>query len=504
MISIAGLIGQRSINTTRWLRFSRRGVRQQQTVRASQMARSQRPQGKEVRVVYVRVVACGMMIATCFTASVSHSEVPSPFARWKEGAKKARIFRRNRISGAKPPVDVKKPNAIAGMDNLGNKSAQVNKESPTPRPRFGFAGRSAGTRLTSSVQQPNASSDPGIPLQPPFQEVDNADRPNVGASVRNAEIENSQGNIVEAEAFYRNVLETDPTNLEALIGMGRMIDRQGRFDDALSYYHRASQSHPYNASALNDLGLCYARHDKLQESFKAITQAVELMPTSKLYRNNIAIVLVENGEHEKAWEHLNAVHGSAGAHYNLGYLLYRRGDLDHARQRFMSAVASDPHLTSAHEMLALLRGGGNVPLTNTSDSLQVHAAPRIGETALHVRPSSTQSNGASQQWSQQPIHTGSMESISSPKTNGGAYQYSSPGMTGSSKYADPEPWRFNNTTTNPVGYTSDHRHVNDPLIQMPRQIARIPDAQVDIPPLPNGDTFLYSNSVVEPLPAVGE
>ncbi len=162
------------------------------------------------------------------------------------------------------------------------------------------------------------------------------------------------GDLVHAAEQYEKALEADPKNQAALLGAARLYDRQDKFEQAIRYYQQTLQHHPKLATAHNDLGLCYARQAKYQESLVALRSAVQLEPTRALYRNNIATVLAELGQNQQALEHLTVAHGRAKAHYNLGYLLYQRGQHQPAAEQFQLALRSDPQLREAELWLAKL------------------------------------------------------------------------------------------------------------------------------------------------------
>ena len=61
------------------------------------------------------------------------------------------------------------------------------------------------------------------------------------------------------------------------------------------------KKHSKDASVHNDLGLCYHRRGMLPEATKALQKAVELKPDSKLYRNNLAAVYVDQGKNKERW-----------------------------------------------------------------------------------------------------------------------------------------------------------------------------------------------------------
>ena len=162
-----------------------------------------------------------------------------------------------------------------------------------------------------------------------------------------ARLNEARGNWEEAEQQYQKALKLASTCLEAQVGMGRLRDREGKTEEALQWYQKALKAHPKEASVYNDLGLCSARQHLYAKSREALQRAVELQPTKPLYRNNLAMVLVEMGDNDKAFAQLVAVHGEAAACYNLGYLVYKKGQYDLAARLFTKAAERDPSMTDA-------------------------------------------------------------------------------------------------------------------------------------------------------------
>jgi hypothetical protein len=119
-------------------------------------------------------------------------------------------------------------------------------------------------------------------------------------------------------------------------------------------YQSALKHHPDNTIVLNDLGLCYARRGMLLQAQSSLERAVRKDPASKLYRNNLALVLVEGGRQEEALKHLVAAHGEAIAHYNLGFMLREKGQLEQATHHLQIALRLNPQMMPARQMLAEL------------------------------------------------------------------------------------------------------------------------------------------------------
>ena len=84
-----------------------------------------------------------------------------------------------------------------------------------------------------------------------------------------------------------------------------------------------------------------------------MSRAIQLEPRNPLYRNNFAAVLVDQGRVGEAFEQLRSVHGAAGAYYNVGYLLNKKGQTQEALQYFALALQADPSLAPARRVVRL-------------------------------------------------------------------------------------------------------------------------------------------------------
>ena len=180
------------------------------------------------------------------------------------------------------------------------------------------------------------------------------------AMARLCEVRKMPGEAVE---HYQQALVEDPKYLPALIGFARLRVHTGELEEATRLYETAAKAFPKEASVFNDLGLCYAQRGMFEKATAAIDEAIRLQPTLVLYRNNIAMVLVDLGRIELAYSHLAAVHPEAVAHYNLGYFLFKKGQSGEAVRQFAIAVqkgsepGSGPAVVTASAELAGRRGG---------------------------------------------------------------------------------------------------------------------------------------------------
>ena len=168
------------------------------------------------------------------------------------------------------------------------------------------------------------------------------------------------GNPRAAARQYQNAIELEPGNRALLIGYARLLDRERNFAEAIKTYRRVIDANPKDASAHNDLGLCHGRNGQHELARQMLQTATDLKPNRKLYRNNLATVLVDLGQTKPALEQLAHAHSPAEAHYNLGYLLYRIGQKEAAESEFQVAAQLDPNLAAAHQMVAGMQASGAV------------------------------------------------------------------------------------------------------------------------------------------------
>ena len=175
----------------------------------------------------------------------------------------------------------------------------------------------------------------------------------------------NQSKFAEAQAEYEKALKLAPRDVPAMVGLARLHDRQGRSREAQELYQKALKANPNNGLVYNDLGLCHARQKQFDQALASLHKAVELQPDNAKYRNNFAAVLVETGHEDEALQQLTVANSPAVAHYNIAYLLTQKGQSAAALRHAQQALAADPSLTPARDLLVKLGGNaGAAPLAS--------------------------------------------------------------------------------------------------------------------------------------------
>jgi Tfp pilus assembly protein PilF len=201
--------------------------------------------------------------------------------------------------------------------------------------------------------------------------------------IRAAGFAEQSGNFAEAEGKYQQALKVEPRNVIAILGLARLYDKQENSQAAVATYQQAIKLHPKAATVYNDFGLCYGRRREFAPAQQMLQKAVELEPGKANYRNNLAAVLVDMGRPQEALQQLLAVQEEGVAHYNMAYLLSSRGQQGPAIAHLQQAIAKDPTLTPARELLAQLDGSGTAEtLAHPGESPRPHV-----QMASSTRPS---------------------------------------------------------------------------------------------------------------------
>ena len=168
-----------------------------------------------------------------------------------------------------------------------------------------------------------------------------------------------------AEQSYQQALRLAPKHLGSHLAYARFKQRHGQMQAAMQLYQKAAKYHPAEAAIFNDMGLLYAGQGRHAEALAAFGRAIELQPKRDLYRNNIAVLLVDVGQADQAIRHLRVVYPEAEAYYKVGYLLQVKGQTHQAMTSFSRALALNPSMNDARMWLEHLRvqsGGGEPQL----------------------------------------------------------------------------------------------------------------------------------------------
>jgi Tfp pilus assembly protein PilF len=186
-------------------------------------------------------------------------------------------------------------------------------------------------------------------------------------------IENN-GNVKLAETRFQDALEKKPKEPEVNLEYARFLARHHRLQEAIRYYHvylkllpefkegeKLSKKFvelPTHAETYNEIGLVLSRGGKLDPAEHWFYLAIQKEPRNKVYRSNLATLLVRKERFPEAVRQFAAVTDQAEAHYNVGYLAANIHHYHIAREQFTLALKMNPDLAEARQWLLYLQSRG--------------------------------------------------------------------------------------------------------------------------------------------------
>ncbi len=108
------------------------------------------------------------------------------------------------------------------------------------------------------------------------------------------------GQLQEAEALYRNILESQPNHPDALHLLGGIAHQAGKHDAAVSLIRQAIQNVPDNPLYYSNLAAVFKAQGKSDEVISCCRKAVELDPNYAEAYNNMGSALLEQGKSAEA------------------------------------------------------------------------------------------------------------------------------------------------------------------------------------------------------------
>lgn len=154
-----------------------------------------------------------------------------------------------------------------------------------------------------------------------------------GAEIlRNADAFNLDGNFVEAEKLYDQLLTQNHDSPSLLATMGTMYLRSQRLGLAISLLHRAADLTP-QSEILCNLAIAYKYSGQYEKAMKYFEKATRVNPTAEAFATYSAM-FVNVGTPEKALTEANKAlkmdPQHAMAHWNRAMAMLELGDWEHA------------------------------------------------------------------------------------------------------------------------------------------------------------------------------
>jgi tetratricopeptide (TPR) repeat protein len=168
-----------------------------------------------------------------------------------------------------------------------------------------------------------------------------------------------EGQAVEAERAYRDVLKDDPNNPELFDGLGSALLMQGRSKDALESFDKAVKASPKKASFRINRGLAYmelGRYRDAEADFRVADDSTngEDHLAAAINRGRLRQLQEDYaGAEEQFTAALSRDPGSYAARLGRGIARESKKDLSGAAEDYLEAVRLQPRSADANLRLGL-------------------------------------------------------------------------------------------------------------------------------------------------------
>ena len=164
-----------------------------------------------------------------------------------------------------------------------------------------------------------------------------------------------EGDLDDAQRYYRDALTIDPYNAAAFNNIASIYRMEGRFEDAEDALRSSLLIRPDYTEALINLGSLLSLNGNYVDGEKYLLRAEELAPKRFQIQNNLGTHYLRIGKYKEAEIALrNALRinrGSAPIFYNLGGALEGQGNLKDAIKAYQTSLDIDSMYVASYAKL---------------------------------------------------------------------------------------------------------------------------------------------------------
>jgi tetratricopeptide (TPR) repeat protein len=175
---------------------------------------------------------------------------------------------------------------------------------------------------------------------------------NIGDTLRLAFENHRQGNLKQAELFYKKILKKQPDNPDVLHMLGVLSCQRLNYDSAIKYIEKALRFRSDNPEAHCNLGVALQEKGRLDEAIAHYRRAIELNSSfAKAYCNLGNALHVKGLLDEAVTNYRRAIElnpSFAKAYSNLGNALREEGKVEEAITYCEKAIGIDPSFAEAY------------------------------------------------------------------------------------------------------------------------------------------------------------
>ena len=168
----------------------------------------------------------------------------------------------------------------------------------------------------------------------------------------------SQGNISEAEKYYKYCIDHELYDPRVFSNYGVICKKKGKIKEAMDLYKKSISLFPTRAEAYSNLGGIYKMLGKSKEAERYIRKAIQVKPDFAEAHFNLGNILMEDGKLKEAAkctrEAIKFNPDNAIYHFNLGSILITLGQLEEAELSIRESIKLNPTFVEAYCNLGLV------------------------------------------------------------------------------------------------------------------------------------------------------
>ncbi len=197
------------------------------------------------------------------------------------------------------------------------------------------------------------------------------------------------GNLAQAEALYRRVIQADPAHADALHFLGIIAVQSGHPQSAIPLIRQAIALKPGVTDFPFNLGVLFKNLEQWDEAINCFQQVLDIQPNHAEAANNLGLAFIKQRRLDEAAaltrRALDNHPGNANLHNNLGIVLAKMGQLGEAIECYKRALNFNPNLMEAHDNLGVaLKIQGNLEEAITCFKQAVQLQPNHADTHCHL------------------------------------------------------------------------------------------------------------------------
>jgi tetratricopeptide (TPR) repeat protein len=169
-----------------------------------------------------------------------------------------------------------------------------------------------------------------------------------------------QGKFAEAEALYKQLLNSVPDDALVLYRLGLLYQQTGRSEDAVALLYQVVEQHPDDSRLRYNLGLCLQSLNRLAEAREQYQEALRVQPEYTQCLANLGALHFATGNEDEAEvcyrKALDADSMDASTNHNFGMLLAHQRRYAEAAHSLSSAYRANPgNFTTLQLLTSVLR-----------------------------------------------------------------------------------------------------------------------------------------------------